>query len=107
MKFSLNPKGSGERKYSTQSVKSKAPRKKSSKYSNIPSFFNGLITMDRKVSTANLKPGMYVSRLDRPWMTTPFMIQGFFIEDHADIAKLVRYCDFVYIDTDMGETAEM
>jgi HD-GYP domain-containing protein (c-di-GMP phosphodiesterase class II) len=63
--------------------------------------------MDRKVSTANLKPGMYVSRLDRPWVTTPFMIQGFFIEDQSDIAKLASYCDFVYIDTDMGETAEM
>jgi hypothetical protein len=63
--------------------------------------------MDRKVSTANLKVGMYVSKLDRPWMQTPFLLQGFFIEDKAVISKLVEYCEYVYIDTDMGEKADM
>ena len=63
--------------------------------------------MDRKVSTAYLKVGMYISKLDRPWMQTPFLIQGFFIEDKADIAKLVEYCDYVHIDVEMGEKAEM
>lgn len=63
--------------------------------------------MDRKVSTAYLKVGMYVSKLDRPWMQTPFLIQGFFIEDKAQIIKLVEYCEFVYIDVEMGEKAEM
>jgi len=63
--------------------------------------------MDRKVSTAYLKVGMYVSKLDRPWMQTPFLIQGFFIEEKAEISKLVEYCEYVYIDIDIGENAEM
>ena len=63
--------------------------------------------MDRKISTANLKVGMYISKLDRPWMQTPFLIQGFFIEDKAEINKLVEYCEYVYIDIEMGERAEM
>jgi len=63
--------------------------------------------MDRKVSTAYLKVGMYVSKLDRSWMQTPFLIQGFYIEDNAEISKLVEYCDYVFIDVEMGEKAEM
>jgi HD-GYP domain-containing protein (c-di-GMP phosphodiesterase class II) len=63
--------------------------------------------MERKVSTANLKVGMYVSKLDRPWIQTPFLIQGFFIEDKAEINQLVEYCDYVYIDIEMGEKADM
>jgi HD-GYP domain-containing protein (c-di-GMP phosphodiesterase class II) len=63
--------------------------------------------MDRKVSTANLKVGMYVSKLDRPWMQTPFLIQGFFIEDKEQISKLVEYCEYVFIDIEMGEKADV
>jgi HD-GYP domain-containing protein (c-di-GMP phosphodiesterase class II) len=63
--------------------------------------------MDRKISTAYLKVGMYVSRLDRPWIQTPFLLQGFYIEDETTICSLVKYCDFVYIDTNLGIKAEM
>lgn len=63
--------------------------------------------MDRKVNTAYLKIGMYVSKLDRPWIQTPFLIQGFFIEDESEINELVKHCDFVYIDTDRGVKADM
>ncbi len=63
--------------------------------------------MDRKVSTAYLKVGMYVSKLDRPWMQTPFLIQGFFIEDETTISKLVKYCSYVYIDINLGIPADM
>ena len=41
---------------------------------------------------------MYVSRLDRPWIGTPFPIQGFHIKTDADIEELQRYCQYVYID---------
>jgi HD-GYP domain-containing protein (c-di-GMP phosphodiesterase class II) len=63
--------------------------------------------MDRKISTAFLKLGMYISKLDRPWKQTPFLIQGFVIEDEADIRTLVKYCDYVYIDAERGVDAEM
>jgi HD-GYP domain-containing protein (c-di-GMP phosphodiesterase class II) len=63
--------------------------------------------MDRKISTAYLRIGMYVSKLDRPWVQTPFLLQGFFIDDETTISKLVKYCDFVYIDTNLGIKADM
>ena len=41
--------------------------------------------MERKVSTAYIKLGMYVSKLDRPWLETPFVMQGFFIMNEEDM----------------------
>lgn len=63
--------------------------------------------MDRKVSTAYLKLGMYVSKLDCPWVKTPFLIQGFLIKEEEDIFQLVKHCTFVYIDTELGIEADM
>jgi HD-GYP domain-containing protein (c-di-GMP phosphodiesterase class II) len=58
--------------------------------------------MERKVSTVYLEKGMYVSSLDRPWMDTPFLIQGLLISDDDDIAALKKYCNHVVIDTSRG-----
>ncbi len=41
---------------------------------------------------------MYVLDLDRPWLETPFLFQGFEIRSQDDIAELQRYCKYVYID---------
>ena len=46
-----------------------------------------------------LQVGMYVSGLDRPWDETPFLLQGFRIEDQENIDEIARYCDYVYINT--------
>jgi HD-GYP domain-containing protein (c-di-GMP phosphodiesterase class II) len=48
---------------------------------------------------------MYVSSLDRPWMDTPFLMQGFVITDKSDIDALKKYCDYVVIDTSRGVEA--
>ena len=63
--------------------------------------------MDRKVSTAYLQIGMYISKLDRPWKQTPFLLQGFMIKHEDEISDLVKYCDYVYIDNRLGITADM
>ena len=42
---------------------------------------------------------MYVSQLDRPWIETPFLFQGFEIRSEEDIQTLARYCRHVYVDT--------
>ena len=63
--------------------------------------------MERKVRTGRLKKGMYVSNLDRPWLDTPFLIQGFYINLKEEITALDKYCDYVYIDTDRGIAADM
>ncbi|MBK6287157.1 MAG: HD-GYP domain-containing protein [Gammaproteobacteria bacterium] len=49
-------------------------------------------------AVSDLEIGMYVTALDRPWMETSFMVQGFYITSQADIEELERHCKFVYID---------
>ena len=39
-----------------------------------------------KVQLADLKPGMYVSRLDRPWTDAPYPLQGFYIHTQDDVS---------------------
>jgi len=34
-----------------------------------------------QIPTSLLKVGMYVSSLDRPWIETPFLFQGFSVGD--------------------------
>ena len=59
----------------------------------------------RKVLTSELSLGMYVARLDRPWLETPFLFQGFPITSSEDIDKLKQYCEYVYVDQTLSETS--
>jgi len=54
--------------------------------------------MATKVFASDLKVGMFVADLDRPWVDTPFLLQGFLIEDEEQIAALRAHCDFVIVD---------
>ena len=54
--------------------------------------------MRLKVSVSDLKEGMYVSELDRPWIGTPFMFQGFLIETNEELEQLKSICTFVVVD---------
>ena len=63
--------------------------------------------MERKVNTENLKIGMYVAGLDRPWLDTPFLTQGFTIHDYDEIAELRKYCKYLYIDIENGCGADV
>jgi len=45
-----------------------------------------------------LKLGIYVTDLDRPWLGTPFLLQGFLIEEEEQIALLQQLCRIVYVD---------
>lgn len=61
--------------------------------------------MQSKVLSSELKIGMFVSSLDRPWIDTPFMLQGFLIESDEDIRLLRQYCEFVQVDWSMSPIA--
>lgn len=50
------------------------------------------------LTTAELRPGMFVSDLDRPWIETPFLLQGFLIESDEDIRLLQTHCQQVTVD---------
>ena len=61
--------------------------------------------MKKRVSVEQLKFGVYVNELDRPWTETPFMYQGFVINSEAQLQALKKYCRTVVIDTEKGADA--
>ncbi len=58
-----------------------------------------------KIYTSDLEPGMFVSGLDRPWLDTPFTIQGFRLESRDQIEELRAYCEYVLVDTTKSRQA--
>jgi len=55
-----------------------------------------------KLNVADLTEGMYVAQLDRPWLETPFLFQGFEVSEHSEIDLLRQFCRDVYIDISRG-----
>lgn len=52
----------------------------------------------------DLRVGMYVAELDRPWRETPFLFQGFEIESDEQLAQLRSLCQHVFV-VDPGTVA--
>lgn len=73
----------GEHNYNTYQVSKKIARK--------------------KVAVQALEEGMYVVELDRPWLGTPFLFQGFIIREQKELTQLKELCKFVYIDESQSE----
>jgi HD-GYP domain-containing protein (c-di-GMP phosphodiesterase class II) len=48
----------------------------------------------------NLKPGMFVAELDRPWLETPFALQGFVVRDTSEVLYVSDYVEHVYVDAE-------
>ncbi len=42
--------------------------------------------------------GMYIVELDKPWLETSFMFQGFELKSEADLQSVKDTCEYVYID---------
>jgi len=49
-------------------------------------------------AVTDLEIGMFVTALDRPWIETPFLVEGFYVSSQADIDEVEKYCKFVYVD---------
>ncbi len=54
-----------------------------------------------------LRLGIYVSRLDRPWTDSPFLFQGFAIENDEELQTLRRLCKVVYVEVSVAEAEEL
>lgn len=50
-----------------------------------------------KVPAAQVQIGMFVAELDRPWLGTPFLLQGFEIRSKSQIHTLTNHCQYVYV----------
>ena len=55
-----------------------------------------------QVATSDLDFGMFVAELDRPWLDTPFLIQGFVVESQVEIDTIRKYCAFVFVDFELS-----
>ncbi|PCJ51034.1 MAG: hypothetical protein COA74_00790 [Gammaproteobacteria bacterium] len=51
-----------------------------------------------KLDTKDIVIGMYVTRIDRPWLESPFLLQGFLINDEDDKTLLMKNCEYCYVD---------
>ncbi len=58
--------------------------------------------MKKEVPVEKLEFGVFVSELDRPWTETPFMYQGFVLNNDKQLEALKKYCKKVIIDLDKG-----
>jgi putative nucleotidyltransferase with HDIG domain len=53
--------------------------------------------MKRKIDVHDLCKGMFVTELDRPWLGTPFLFQGFEIHTDEELEQLRKLCQYVYV----------
>jgi len=53
-----------------------------------------------KIDVADLRVGMFVVELDKPWEESSFMFQGLEIKTTADITAVQKECSFVWVDYD-------
>lgn len=59
----------------------------------------------RKIKTSELRQGMYVEALDRPWLETGFLYQGVPVRCQDDIDALARNARYVYVTDRTDERA--
>ena len=52
----------------------------------------------KQIPVDELRLGMYVTELDRPWLGTPFPFQGFPVTSTDQIAALKQHCKTVFVD---------
>lgn len=58
------------------------------------------------IPVGDIRIGMHVIRLDRPWSETNFLIQGFIVTDTDILNALIQQCDYLYIE-DREETENL
>ena len=60
----------------------------------------------KEIPVEELKLGMYVSKLDRPWTETPFVFQGFILRSEKQIDVMKKYCRHVFVDPEKEDLSE-
>jgi len=75
-------------------------KKKKNRAMNDHDSINDGYSLEKVYTQVNqLEIGMYIVELDRPWLETPFLFQGFELRTEEDVQAVRDICDYVYIDT--------
>lgn len=56
-----------------------------------------------RIPVSELGLGLYVAELDRPWLDTPFLLQGFLADSQIELDALRKFCSYVYIDLELSD----
>jgi cyclic di-GMP phosphodiesterase len=60
-----------------------------------------------QIPVQKLSKGHYVSRLDRPWVESPFLFQGFEIENEEQLRQLRELCSSVFVEITKEEAGRL
>ncbi|MDQ2069089.1 HD-GYP domain-containing protein [Natronospira bacteriovora] len=60
--------------------------------------------MKCKLRVTDVSTGMYVAELDRPWLESPFLFQGFVVESRRELAQLRETCQYVYVNPERSRS---
>lgn len=69
----------------------------SSAVERLGSCTSGLTQFRLRLNVWELALGMRVDELDKPWLDSPFLFQGFFIDTEEELAAVRRECEYVYV----------
>ena len=59
------------------------------------------------INVHGLRPGMFVTRLDRPWLGTNYPLEGFQIGTEDEARELQSLCNFVAVDGTRGVSPDL
>src|SRR6185436_19908972 len=62
------------------------------------------VRLRKSVPVSELRFGMYIAELDRPWTETPFRFQGFVLSTEQQLDTLKKYCKSVLVDSERSTT---
>lgn len=66
-----------------------------------------LAAKEFRITVQGLEKGMFVARLDRPWIGTGFPLVGVRIANDDDLRKLRSLCSFVFVDATRGHAPDL
>ncbi|MFZ4756571.1 MAG: HD-GYP domain-containing protein [Burkholderiaceae bacterium] len=63
-----------------------------------------LLTASRRyqIAVGDLQLGMFIAELDRPWLDTTFLLQGFLADSQVELDTLRKFCSYVYVDLELS-----
>lgn len=61
----------------------------------------------KRMDVSELTAGMYIVELDRPWTESPFLFQGFLLENDDDLLLIQTLCKWVFVDVVEEEWNEL
>ncbi len=56
-----------------------------------------------RITAQRLTLGMFVAELDRPWIDTPFLLQGFLLDSEVELETLRKYCRYAFVDLELSD----